>query len=314
VIDHPTRQADIERAVAAVRRRILDHLHLGLLTPGARLPSIRRMAGELRLSPKAVLIAYRILQGESLVVVRPRSGVFVADRQPFAARAAAQEWLVDALVQARRNGIAPTVAAEFVQRSLRSVQLKAAIFARNADQLSSIGDELREEYGVSSIAVDLDRLPAKGERAWNERDLTGLDLIVTTAFDRPAVRQLLPKVSVPICAITMCTELYAEVRRQLDARAVFFVVADERLGTNLRKMFASPNLRVIVFERDPLDVPASAPVYLTRLARRLLSSQRPNHPLLTRTLPESRVFSDDTARELTGFIIAANQLSATRGA
>src|SRR5437868_15005355 len=104
MIDHRTRQADIERAVTAVRRRLLDHLHLGLLTPGARLPSVRRMAADLRLSPKAVLIAYRILQGESLVVVRPRSGVFVADRQPFAARAAAQEWLLDALVQARRNG------------------------------------------------------------------------------------------------------------------------------------------------------------------------------------------------------------------
>jgi DNA-binding transcriptional regulator YhcF (GntR family) len=314
VIGPRDRQADIERAVAAVRRRLLDHLHLGLLTAGARLPSVRRMAADLRLSPKAVLVAYRILQDEALVVVRPRSGVFAAGRQPLVERTAAHDWLVDALVEARRNGIAPALAAEFVRRSLGSVQLNAAIFARNADQLSSIGDELRDEYGVTSISVDLDRMPAGGDSAWSGRDLTGLDLIVTTAFDRSAVRKLLPKVSVPICAITMCTELYAEVRRQLEIRAVYFVVADERLGANLRKMFASSNLRVVVLERDLPEVPASAPVYLTRLARRLLSAERPNHPLLARTLPESRVFSDDTARELTGFIIAANQRSAARGA
>jgi hypothetical protein len=80
-------------------------------------------------------------------------------------------------------------------------------------------------------------------------------------------------------------------------------------------MFASPdgrkNLRILVHGRDELVVPADAAVYLTRLSRRRLVERGDATGLLARSVPEARVFSDDTARELTRFVINASLLSAS---
>jgi len=47
---------------------------------------------------------------------------------------------------------------------------------------------------------------------------------------------------------------------------------------------------------------AAAPLYLTRLTREQLGGD----PLLARTLPEARVFSAESARELGSFVLRAN--------
>lgn len=305
------RQVDIEHAISAVRRRVLDHLHLGLLTAGARLPNVRTMADELGLSPKAVLVAYRILEGEALLTVRPRSGVFVAEERRFAGPSAAGEWLVDSLVEARRHGIPLTMADDVVRRSIRAVQLRAAVLDRNDDQLHSISDELQRDYGIAPSPLDLDRLDRRESGSSIAEVTANVDLIVTTPFELPTVRARLPLGGIPICAVTMCSDLYSEVRRLLRTREIYFVVADERLATKLHAMFASPNLRVLVLDRGRLDVPPNAAVYVTKLARQVLATRDSTNPLLARSLPEARMFSEETARELTRFVIAANHRVAT---
>jgi DNA-binding transcriptional regulator YhcF (GntR family) len=302
------RTQEIDDAVVAIRRRVLDHLHLGILEHGDRLPSVREMAATLRLPAKAVLVAYRILQGESLVSVRSRTGVFVADRRSFANHWPNREWLIDALVEARRNGVPPAKAAEFLERSLAAVQLRAAVLDRNEDQLWSISDELSRDYGLAVTQIDLDGLG--DDAVLTLRGLTrGADLVVTTAFEHPVIREL-SRAGTPVCAATMCMDLYGEVRRLLAERDVYFVVADQRLAAKLHAMFDSAeyacHLRVLVLDRDDLTIPAAAPVYLTRLTRHKLATAKPDHPLLQRTVPEARVFSEETARELTQLIVGAN--------
>ncbi|MCF8480128.1 MAG: PLP-dependent aminotransferase family protein [Rhodospirillum sp.] len=69
----------LARSVAdGLRERILR----GLLTPGTRLPSSRRLAGDLGLSRTTALTAYESLKAEGYVTSRTGSGHFVAEDLP----------------------------------------------------------------------------------------------------------------------------------------------------------------------------------------------------------------------------------------
>lgn len=49
----------------------------GTLGPGARVPSVRRMSRQRRVSIATVLQAYRLLENRGLIEVRPQSGYYV---------------------------------------------------------------------------------------------------------------------------------------------------------------------------------------------------------------------------------------------
>ena len=58
----------------------------GTLRAGDRLPSLRRMARDYRVSVSTVMSAYEVLENRSLVDARDRSGFFVRARIPSAER------------------------------------------------------------------------------------------------------------------------------------------------------------------------------------------------------------------------------------
>ncbi|WMT88475.1 PLP-dependent aminotransferase family protein [Pelagibacterium sp. 26DY04] len=68
--------ARIELVMKTVRQRIVTRN----LTPGARLPSIRALAGTLQVSASTVAEAYERLVAEGAIVSRPGSGFFVANK------------------------------------------------------------------------------------------------------------------------------------------------------------------------------------------------------------------------------------------
>ena len=70
----------------------------GMLHHGDRLPSVRRLAGERRLSVSTVVQALRQLEDRGLVEARPQSGYFVR-RAPLARAEPAQRSTPEAAVQ-----------------------------------------------------------------------------------------------------------------------------------------------------------------------------------------------------------------------
>lgn len=88
---------EVKRAVA-----------LGVARPEDTLPSVRRLAAELRVNPNTVQQAYRELEREGVIYVRRGQGTFVspgAERAVGAREAVAEELAARALWEADRHGL-----------------------------------------------------------------------------------------------------------------------------------------------------------------------------------------------------------------
>jgi DNA-binding transcriptional MocR family regulator len=70
------------RGASGIARAVEDALRAGRLAPGALLPTVRGLAGELRVSPATVAAAYRILAGRGLITAHGRRGTRVSPRPP----------------------------------------------------------------------------------------------------------------------------------------------------------------------------------------------------------------------------------------
>ena len=98
-----------------LRAQIATMVASGVLAPGARLPTIRQLAGDLGLAAGTVTRAYRELERDGVRAGRGRHGTFVRDRPAAAAQAPdlgrrleeAARWFA---VQARQLGADPATA------------------------------------------------------------------------------------------------------------------------------------------------------------------------------------------------------------
>ena len=140
-----------------LRQRVLSGLHLGVLRHGQKLPSVRDVARELAVNPRVVLDAYRDLERDGLVVLRPRAGFFVAPAAWMVGDRLAQsaDWLTDVMAQALARGVPAPEFPDRLRRSLETLRLRAVVLECNADQLWSMPDELARDYGVEATGVDV---------------------------------------------------------------------------------------------------------------------------------------------------------------
>jgi DNA-binding transcriptional regulator YhcF (GntR family) len=78
-----------------LRTQLIDAIRAGKLAPGARLPTVRELAGRLGLAVNTVARTYRELESAGIVETRGRLGTFVARADPtdLAMAAAAQVYL-----------------------------------------------------------------------------------------------------------------------------------------------------------------------------------------------------------------------------
>lgn len=288
-----------------IRQRVVSEMHLGLIARGSRLPSVRELSREVRANPRVVLAAYQRLEEEGLVEMRERSGIFLAPgRADF--RPEAADLIVAVLTEAIRKGISPQSFSDVLRRGIAPMSRRAAVLECNGDQLFSVSEELRTDFGFQVHTIDLEAPDGEESR---DIQLQRVDVFITTSLHAAEVRKLSDRYGIPSIVVTMCTELFAGVRQRLEHEQVYFVVTDPRFGRKLERIFAetkgAANLRVLVNGRDDLaGIPAGAATYVTRITRKTLGSI----PLLDRLIPEAHVFSAESGREILSFLVRSNLL------
>ena len=100
-----------------LRVQILEGVRTGALSPGAQLPTVRRLAEELGIAPNTVARSYRELERDEVIETRGRNGSFIAatgdatQRQAAAAASAYAERI-------RQLRLPEDEAVELVRRAL----------------------------------------------------------------------------------------------------------------------------------------------------------------------------------------------------
>lgn len=289
-----------------VRQRIVSGLHLGSLIPGARLPSTRELAEEFEVAPRTVMSAYQMLRAEGLVELRKRSGIYVAPgHQGGPMLSQLSGWVVEVLVEARSREIPPITFPDRVRRCLETLRLRAACIAGNDDQLEQICRELHDDYGILSKDIIADQLEAPNHET--QRVLAQADVLVSTAVHAAEAQRTAKRLGKPLITVTLRTALMGEMTRQLARGPVHIIATDPRFRAALKTVFAptgyAHNMHaVIIGEDDPERIPIEDPTYIMGRAHERLGDT----PLKRRVVPVRRVFSDEMARELLGFIVRAN--------
>jgi DNA-binding transcriptional regulator YhcF (GntR family) len=290
-----------------LRQRFFSALHLGLMRAGSRLPSAREIAAELGIDRRAALAAYRELEREGLVELRQRSGIYLATRAPGARGPRLTppvEWAVDILAQGLTMGIPAPRFADRIHAYVATLRLRACCIECNEDQITSLCDELASDYGLETSGADVDELLTESSP---RSDVRRADLLVTTPFHAGEVKELALRTNRSWIAVSLRTDIYAEIARLAETQAIYFVVLDERYARKLDKIFGSTagssNFHALVVDRDDTaQIPTAAPTYITRAAR----SRVRDKALLERVIPEDRVFSAASAREILSLIVSSN--------
>lgn len=98
-----------------IKRQIAALVADGRLTPGDKLPTVRRLADDLGLAPNTVARAYRELEAAGVIDTRGRAGSFISgDERSRAARQAAAEFAQ----RSRDLGLSDAEAIELIARAL----------------------------------------------------------------------------------------------------------------------------------------------------------------------------------------------------
>jgi DNA-binding transcriptional regulator YhcF (GntR family) len=289
----------------ALRQRILAGLHLGTLAPGDRLASVRDVGGELHASARVVLAAYRALEAEGLVHLRPRSGIFVADVQGLdESLPEVASWVVETLVRGLDRSLVPAELSRQVRACLDTVPLRAVCAECNDDQIHALCGQV-QEYGFGAVGIDLDAPPRSLPRAAAEADL-----VVTTRFHVKEAERLGEQLGQPVLTATLDPVFVNTVRALLEQGRVWWLCTDPRFAAKLPRIFPGYSFNPVVLGRDPLHaIPPEAMVYATRRAAEHL----PPDWHRGRVVTVSRALSSETARALLTFQVRKN-LAAARHA
>ena len=295
-----------DEIVDVMRGRLLRGIQAGTLQAGDRLPGSREVAAEFSTDYRDAIAAYKALQEEGLVELRPRGGVYIATTRnaPGGIPPISESWISDIFSAALNRGISAPALIELLPRCVETLRLRSVVIAETEDQLDGLCRELRDDFGFESEGVLSDVAHGAPSAPPAVRNA---DLLVTVGTDAEWVHALGKKLHKDVIVITVRPELRQGEWTILLRRPVYVVVATAHFGDMLRHFYAETpgveNLRIIVFGRDDLSIiPDDAPTYVTQGVRKQLGTTH----VPGRIIPPARTIAADSARDIFAFVVRQN--------
>jgi GntR family transcriptional regulator len=294
-----------EEIADRMRGRILRGLQAGTVRAGDRLPPSRELAAEFDVDHRMVLDAYRALDAEGIVEMRPRGGVYVGSTGSDAVvPLPSASWLADVFLQAINREIPIVELHDWMRRAVETLRVRAVVIQRTQDQIAGLCRELRDYYGLEATGFSSDLLEG-GEDLPVEFRFA--DLLITTAAFDSVVRPLAHRLPKKLIVVDVRPDLIGGEWRLLLKQPVYLVAADAGFLEVVQQFFAgtpgAENIRPLVVGRDSLEsIPPDASVYLTTGAREQLGDRT----IPGRILPTGRFLSNASALELVRYLVEAN--------
>lgn len=225
---------------------------MGALKPGVQLPTVRQLAGFLRINRNTAARALADLHRDGYLESQQGRGTFVVDRPPSREGRAARslELLVaDTLDRARRLGftldeLLATVAAQAppAARPGKPRRVRALLVECNWEELTRYREDLEAELPVSVDRMLVEELPAR--LAQEPGLLGGYRVVITTFFHIHEVKRALPPDGPP--AVALLSEANMSVLRRLtelpEGTAVGLVCTNATGSQNLLRSLQSAGL------------------------------------------------------------------------
>lgn len=218
-----------EQVQQHLRYRLIGLLHVERLKRGDLLPSIRGIARELGADHRAVASAYRALEREGLVEIRPGSGVYLAgDATTGAVESETGRWLSGVLLDGWNRGISRVDVASLVDLCAGST-VRCACIESNEDHMAAVRAELSRDFSLDVQPLMVS--PDAGAESVPANALAAADLVVTTVFHGAAGRAAAARAGKPCVVVSLNPAFAAEVNhRLLSGPEVTAVIADPRYG------------------------------------------------------------------------------------
>lgn len=191
-----------------LKTQIRHLIMTGSLKPGSQVPTVRQLAGFLRINPNTAAKALAELQQDGYLESRSGRGTFVADRPPTGEGKMARglERLVDeTLERSRRLGysaeefLATAATRAPVAGARKAKRTRALVIECNWPELSRFREELEAEL---PLAVDRMLVEDLTERARRDPSFVReYGVVITTFFHIHEVKAALASEPVPVVAL-----------------------------------------------------------------------------------------------------------------
>ena len=223
----------------------------GELEPGAKLPTIRQLAGFLRINRNTVLKAYQELAQEGLIECRRGRGCVVVERpmavaQPISARLLA---IIDrAIEQAGELGVDPDDFAAFAYaraRQRRDVRVKRRLVFVECEVpiATAFAQVIQDRLSVEVTAVALRDLRQPTVEV--EEQLREAHVVATTFFHIQEVRQLLAKARKEVVGLGLKPHLekLIQIAGISQGTPVALVCVSERSALNMKRSLEDAGIK-----------------------------------------------------------------------
>ena len=258
------------------------------------------------MDPRVVLAAYQTLAEEGLVVLKPRSGVYVAPAtSPSDERPPSKDFLADTLVAAVVRGFSLTRFTDDLRTAALGRRLRATVIAATEDQAHGLSRELKVDYGFETTTL----LPEDLKEAATIRSaIQRTHLVVTTKASEKEVSEVAERTGKQLMVVDIRPAFVEKEWKDLIRLGrAYIVAADPRFlevtRRHLEKVMDLRNVRMMIVDRDDLTtIPPQAPTYVTEAARQKLGKFR----IPGRLIPPPRLLAENSVRTLVAFIVKMN--------